>query len=357
MKNILLVLLSLSFALGWSCARDVVLKLDPVAPVLVLNASVTPEREVAAFLSKSWFLLDSVPEYDLPDQGVKVGVYVNNVYKGMMQRSDNPADTTEYKGQYKLPGCYVQAGDKVRLEAVAPGFDPVSAETRIPTLTEIASVDTASIITSDYYSPRFRVYLTLNDRAAERNYYRLVVERLVEYRKDDRVMWISSFCDNGWNPSRISGDRIDTDFRYSYFSLSYDDPVFQPGVPSLEEYDGAYCRGVFTDDMFDGKEYTVTSSFFPDYSLKADTMTVIVHYDIHLLSISEAYYNYLKMIRSIAISVGDAHLDGLLEPTATYSNVNGGFGVVTGFQTSTYRITMPFDEGVSRNTEWHTDTD
>ena len=83
--------------------------------------------------------------------------------------------------------------------------------------------------------------------------------------------------------------------------------------------------------MFDGKEYTLTSSFFPESSFKNDSIEAIVHYDIHLMSISEAYYNYLKKIRGFSISLGDAFLDGLLEPTAVYSNVTDGFGVVIRF--------------------------
>ena len=51
MKKILLFPLSLLLLfICLSCTRDVILKLDPAPPVLVLNASITPEREVAAFL-------------------------------------------------------------------------------------------------------------------------------------------------------------------------------------------------------------------------------------------------------------------------------------------------------------------
>ena len=53
MKKLLSILLLLSLTVIYtSCIRDVVLKLDPVPPLLVLNASITPDREVAAFLSK-----------------------------------------------------------------------------------------------------------------------------------------------------------------------------------------------------------------------------------------------------------------------------------------------------------------
>ncbi len=35
-----------------------------------------------------------------------------------------------------------------------------------------------------------------------------------------------------------------------------------------EEYDGTYCRGVLSDEMFEGKEYTLTSSFLQKVLLR-----------------------------------------------------------------------------------------
>lgn len=339
MKKLLSILLLLSLTVIYtSCIRDVVLKLDPIPPLLVLNASITPDREVTAFLSKSWFLLDSVPEYELPDKGVRINVYVNDTFCGIMQRSDNPGTDTEYKGQYKLPGYYVKAGDKIKLEAEVPDFNPVEAQTVIPQKTEIASLDTTLFLNTDH----LQMYLTLQDNPSERNYYRLVVERLLECHKGDSVMWVSRFNDDDWIRHSISGDSIDLErFYFNNLSLTYDDPVFQPDIPSLD-YNGAHYRGIFSDDLFNGKEYTVTFSLTPNNSFVTDTLSVTVHYDIHFLSISEDYYNYLKVLRNFSImSLGDANLNGMLEPTATYSNVTDGFGVVTGYQKSTRRITMP----------------
>lgn len=339
MEKKYLYISSLLLLLFTSCVRDVVLKLDPVPPVLVLNASVTPDQEVAAFLSKSWFLLDSIPEYELPDKDVHINVYVNDVFRGTMQRSDNPADTTEYKGQYRLPGCYAKTGDRVKLEAEVVGFAPVSAETMIPEKTDIVSFDT--IFYSNSYN--LQLYVTLQDNPSERNYYRLVVERLIEFQKGDSVMWVSSLGDEYFR-DKVYGDHISVDphmFSFYYPNLAYDDLVFQPDVPSLNDNGNTFSRGIFTDDLFNGKEYAVTCSFTPNFSFVNDTLSATVHYDIHLLSVSEDYYNYLKVIRNFSISLGDANTDNLLEPAATYSNVTDGFGVVTGYQKSTRRITMP----------------
>lgn len=339
MKKILFILLSsISLLFTVACTRDVVLKLDPVPPVLVLNATITPEQEVAAFLSKSWFLLDSVPEYNLPENGVSIHVYVNDVFKGNMQRNDNPADSLELKGQYKLPGCYVKTGDRVRLEAEAPGFNPVTAETLVPEKTHILAIDTVSV----QYSSHYKIYLTLKDNPAERNYYRLIVECITEYRKGDSVMWVSLF-NNNWGAPKVTGAPLDIGHFWNSFSLSYDDPVFYSYVPTPNESNGSESRGLFSDELFSGKEYTVTVSFSADKSFVTDTMTVSVDYDIHLLSVSEDYYNYMKVINDYTFSLGDAFLENM-EPSATYSNVEDGFGVVAGYQVSTRRITMPISD-------------
>ncbi|MCS2918341.1 hypothetical protein NXW71_09630 [Parabacteroides merdae] len=48
-----------------------------------------------------------------------------------------------------------------------------------------------------------------------------------------------------------------------WLGVVYEDPVFRSTVtnPVIEQLDGTTCRGTFTDDMFDGKDYTVRSSF------------------------------------------------------------------------------------------------
>ena len=68
-----------------------------------------------------------------------------------------------------------------------------------------------------------------------------------------------------------------------------------------------------------------------------------VHYDVRLLSISEDYYRYMKIMRGHSITIGDANFGALIEPADTYSNVENGFGIVAGYQEDKLRITMPRD--------------
>ena len=77
MKKILFALCLLLFA---SCTRDVVLVLPPVSPRLVLNASVSPDTDVTAFLSKSWFVLDTVTDDGVEDGSIQV--FINDRLQG-----------------------------------------------------------------------------------------------------------------------------------------------------------------------------------------------------------------------------------------------------------------------------------
>ena len=122
------------------CVRDLLmalafgmwrLDLGGFADRIVLNASVCPGKEVCAHLSKTWFIMDSVPDFELSDAKVR-GFYVNDEFQGLMRNDDLPEDSIHSRGQYVLPGCFVRQGDCLRIEAEADGYEPVSGETRIP---------------------------------------------------------------------------------------------------------------------------------------------------------------------------------------------------------------------------------
>ena len=319
MKKILFALCLLLFV---SCTRDVVLVLPPVSPRLVLNASVSPDTDVTAFLSKSWFVLDTVTDDGVEDGSIQV--FINDRLQGRMQ----PVSDSRFTGRYVLPGCRVRAGDRLRL-------DLVGGETVIPDPVEVLSVDTVRFTRfgyGGYEYPSIRLYVRFRDKPDKRNYYRLIIEKQTEFQKGDSVITCSSMYRSELNYT-------------DWLGVVYEDPVFRSTVTVIEQLDGTTCRGTFTDDMFDGKDYTVRSSFWPvDSSFKGDSVTTTVHYDIRLMAISEEYYRYLVVIRNFSISLGDAYLDGLVEPTATYTNVEGGFGIVAGCQLAHRRFTMPFGD-------------
>jgi len=315
-----------------ACTRDVILELPYTSPSLVLNASVTTGEDVTAYLSKSWFLLDSVMDSEV--SGGKIRVYVNGLYRGTMQRSDIRNDSVLTKGRYILSGCRLNVGDHLRLEAEAEEFSSVYAETQVPDSVQLLSVDTVRFISSDKTYKRqeqMRLYINFTDEANKKNYYRLSVEKVIEkWRNSDHTLVSKESSFGSYT---------------SDFYLIYEDPVFQYVAtnPTLQQQDATNCWGTFSDDMFNGNQYTLKSVFYPiQTSYVGSDYTYKVYYDVRLMSVSGEYYNYLTVIRNISVSFGEAYINGLLEPSATYTNVEGGFGVVAGYQVAYKRIMMPF---------------
>lgn len=313
-----------------SCVRDVEIDLEDLPDRIVLNASVCPGKEVRAHLSKTWFIMDSIPDFDLPDANVRV--YINDKFQGFMRNDDIRGDSISLPGQYVLPGCFVKQGDRLRIEADTDGYEPVSGETRIPGRARIYKVDTLSYRSSAYYAEHLRFSVKIGVETDY--YYRLIVEQILDFRKGDSTRTVTSFRSlDGYN------------WYYSGFSVDYEDPVFQSfgGSPITNQMDGRYCMGVFT-----GKDMTNTDaikvSVSPvEYSYESDTLSRVVHYDVRLLSISEDYYRYMKIMRGYSITIGDANFGALIEPADTYSNVENGFGIVAGYQEDKSRITMRRD--------------
>lgn len=316
--------------LMFSCVRDVEIDLEDQPDRIVLNASVSPGKEVRAHISKTWFIMDSIPDFELP--GAEVRVYINDEFQGFMCNDDVPGDSVNLSGQYVLPGCFVKQGDRVRVEVEADGYEPVSGETYVPHEARIYEVDTLSYRSSSYYAEHMRFSVKIDFELD--CYYRLVVEQLMEFRKGDSTWIATSFQSLGgyyWY--------------YSGFSLNYEDPIFQSfgGSPITSQMDGRYCMGVFTGKDLINTDAVEVSISPVEYSYESDTLSKVVHYDVRLLSISEDYYRYMKIMRGYSITIGDANFGALIEPADTYSNVENGFGIVAGYQEDKLRITMPKD--------------
>ena len=165
-----------------SCVRDVEIDLEDLPDRIVLNASVCPGKEVCAHLSKTWFIMDSVPDFELSD--AKVRVYVNDEFQGLMRNDDLPEDSIHSRGQYVLPGCFVRQGDCLRIEAEADGYEPVSGETRIPGRARIYEVDTLSYRSSACYAEYLRFSVKIGVETD--SYYPLIPQHF------DLTLFISS---------------------------------------------------------------------------------------------------------------------------------------------------------------------
>jgi hypothetical protein len=91
--------------------------------------------------------------------------------------------------------------------------------------------------------------------------------------------------------------------------------------------------GIFTDDLFDGKEYTLNISLSPYAEFSSENH---IRYLIKLVSLSPSAYLYLKS--QIYHKPDD---DFFKEPSVIYTNVRNGLGIVAAFQTYTVNMDVP----------------
>ena len=86
---------------------------------------------------------------------------------------------------------------------------------------------------------------------------------------------------------------------------------------------------LFSDELFDGKEYTLQVK----EQLRSDTKYYTKRH-IRLYSLSEPYYQYLLSLQNIKNEgiMGGLTNVGLAEPVRIYSNVEGGTGIAGGCQ-------------------------
>ena len=208
-------------------------------------------------------------------------------------------------------------------------FTNVSHEVRTPLTLILAPLD--RLIISLRESP-YASDLGLIQKNANR--LLRVINQILDFRKGDSTRTVTSFRSLGGYS-----------WYYSGFSVDYEDPVFQSfgGSPITSQMDGRYCMGVFRGEDLVNTNAIKVSVFPVEYSYENDTLSMDVHYDVRLLSISEDYYRYMKIMRGYSITIGDANFGALIEPADTYSNVENGFGIVAGYQEDKLRITMPRD--------------
>ena len=210
-------------------------------------------------------------------------------------------------------------GDRVRLDATAEDDRfHVSSEVRIPMpVTEALRVDTfLTQLKVGYYMQKcMRYKITIQDRPDENNYYQLMILNN-EYWGDP---------DAGWEyPPSVMYQEI----------INQEDIVLTDGhltTADDEEYGNIDMairnkNNVFTDNRFKNTSYTlkVYTQYF-DYYNYGEENHMVVEADIRLISLTEAYYRYLRVMNCLD---SDNYNPTFMEPLLLPCNVKGGLGFV-----------------------------
>ena len=284
MKPIFYLSILLSSMLLTSCYRKFDLEEYRTTPKMVINSAFSPDTVVMASISRTWFHSESKP--DVTIRNAKVELYIDGIFKEEMPWKEysywkSSRWLGEDRGGWVTDTLYIsntvpQPGQTVKIVASTPEYGTASAEDKIPSKTEIKGL---------------------------------------------RIIPRKEATGNG-------GTLVDGDG-----NISYIDPVFTQQQGILDEVFGSSMvnwRGrVFSDELFDGKEYTLQVK----EQLRSDTKYYTKRH-IRLYSLSEPYYQYLLSLQNIKNEgiMGGLTNVGLAEPVRIYSNVEGGTGIAGGCQ-------------------------
>lgn len=274
---------------------------------LVVNHIVdTKQEEQIIDFSASYFLFEDMEDWNGWDDPSSKWKDEWGLPPGGLQ--ELPLEITvngEPQEYYSIGGNYLayrpgelKAGDKIAVEIDHELSGRVYVEETVPELPVILSVDTMRFFDSEMYSLFMRSLITIKDRPNERNYYRLLIRRKVLFDEGTKWEYLSEMTDYYINQDPALSSLLDQ---------------------GMEDYEGNICR-IFSDDLFDGGEYTL-NVYFP-LSYGSSELKEKVDVEIELYAISESLYFYMRSIEQKWNS------DTFSHPVRIYSNVKGGYGIL-----------------------------
>ncbi|MEA4980019.1 MAG: DUF4249 domain-containing protein [Petrimonas sp.] len=319
-----------------ACERQLDVDFSNEKPLIVMNGIIEPDVPITVSISKSFLFTDtdSTAPY-LKD--VSVELHINNKLIEKMQLTgvDSTKQSSRRGVSYFRSVSHAKIGDRVRLEAKAPGLETVWAETVIPAPPTIEKVDTVTYITpvqsgndSYYYGyygnvpnvtvePFFRMMrLHIGLRAPksnEPNYFGLRISKLAPSSSPDyEYVPLGLFIDTQEDPIFANDPKnsffdaiFEKNSRYSGSLVFFTDNLFK---------NGAYALNVSTMGY-----YTVVEINEEDYEVRNPPLEIIVS------ALSPELYRYLKSTEGRRY---DDELYFISEPKVTFTNVNNGIGVV-----------------------------
>jgi hypothetical protein len=318
-------------ALLWTaCEREVDFGGQLPDSKIAITGFVEAGQPVAVRVTRSWNLAENAGDYTLRDAAVSL--YLNGALQPPMQ-FDADAPLPQYRST-----SVARAGDRVRIAVRRDGYPEASAETVVPAhAPPILSIDTVRFRDVNG-SDALRFLIRMKDPVAgQQDYYRLVVEER------------STVDSEQWSLQSVA---------FSYDRDAALNEGFRSPSGDLLMNEARNIYGIFSDDIFDGGEYTLNIHFLPLYPgptgiqwlpdpdaeygqlvpVPRDTV-LQVHYVFRLITLSSSAYLYLKS-RSLYESYGE---DGALfaEPAIIHTNVTGGLGILGAFRADSAGVEMP----------------
>jgi Domain of unknown function (DUF4249) len=212
------------------------------------------------------------------------------------------------------------SGTAYAVRVAANDYPTVSATDTVPAVVPIREAWYSYPTATDRNNERLgTIVVRFDDPALTANYYEIDC-----YQSSQSL------------PTR--GNGIPLDARGNAAVVAEDDSGFNP--PSL----------FFSDKLFNGRSFELRASFKPNNAGTSNGVPTISPYlYLTLRSVSKTYYQYRKSLTRHLYNQGVkdegygynvTQLLFLGDPTALYSNVDGGYGVVAGFAKQTVVLSL-----------------
>ena len=345
-NNILAIITIVTGILLASCEKEIEFSGEQTDPKLVMNSLLEPGQPIKANISKSFFFLDNEADTEAPDDLVAM-LYVNgNLLGAMTPHYDtvisydvwnlNEPNLGRVQKVYTHEYCPV-AGDIIKITASADGFDDVEATTSpMPNAVE-TQLDWEVTTWDSWY-----------DGVYDTETWEIIGDSLLNISA--HVNLTVNITDP--NPGQIDCFKIHVSLSETGYPtqstwrcyFDYDDPIFETALPDNEFVDfsdfNTKPQGVFTDMLFDGRSYQLKFKLYIVMTVdEEDFDPDFFQVPIHLQHLSKEYYNYLN-----TCDQGDEYNSFFAEPIQTYTNVEGGFGIVGGRMVDTIWMRLPLEE-------------
>lgn len=302
-----------------SCYHEINLEEYRTTPKPVINSVVSSDDVVTATVSRTWFFPETLPYVHLPQ--AQVELYINGRYIERMEwkTKDNPQNPDRPDTLF-LSTTVPAEGDRIRIVASTPEYGTAEAEDIIPRRTPISKVE---------YSIRQRQGMW---QSTWRDYYEISYEVTFDDNPETDNYYLA----------RITGVADTTNVYHHYTGeIDYIDPLFKEQdaiIDSGLSFDGLNRENgaLFTDRNINGQTYKLQ---LKEYIGSLDESE---HRIVSLYSLSEAYYLYLLSLQKVTGSTLEGGLGniGLAEPIYIYSNVEGGAGILGGYQHDDAKVTL-----------------
>ena len=224
-------------------------------------------------------------------------------------------DVFTLESVYKL-AIKAKAGVVYTITASAEGYAPVVSVTSIPEPVDIVRVDTGTVFTDGYEEGQLSI--TLTDPSRIGNLYELKFYVLIYY------------------PDTLDGKLIYYPTTQEVYAYSRNNDFFNSDYSS---------ELIFTDELFDGKTYTALVNYYNEFKDDGGDSTQITDYlssylVTELRSLSTDYFAFKSSYSRYQFSTGDP----FAQPVQVYDNIDGGFGIFAGFNST--HDTLQLTQGI-----------